>query len=179
MMTFESTRIEGVYLITLPKFDDNRGSFIKTFHNTEFSNNHISFHLRESYLSISHKNVIRGMHFQNPPHDHEKIVFCPQGKILDVVLDIRKESPTYGQHLSVELSAENHQAIHIPKGCAHGFLSLLDESITYYLVSSEYNKDNDDGILYNSFGMNWNCPQPIMSMRDSEFSSFEQFDSPF
>ena len=119
------------------------------------------------------------MHFQTPPHHHAKIVFCPQGAILDVIVDLRKESKTYGQFFAQELSAENHKAYYIPKGFAHGFKSLTDGAITYYLVSSEYSKEHDTGILYNSFGFDWELQNPIISERDLSFPALEGWNSPF
>ena len=119
------------------------------------------------------------MHFQVPPHQHSKIVFCPQGAVLDVIVDLRKNSATYGQYFSQELSAENHLAIYIPEGFAHGFKSLTDDAITYYLVSSEWSKAHDTGIRYNSFGFDWNASQPQLSSRDELFAALADFDSPF
>lgn len=171
--------LNGAYIITLPAFFDERGSFVKTFHDTTLREHGIDFQLKESYFSFSKKDVIRGMHFQMPPHQHAKIVFCPQGAILDVIIDLRKESATYGQYVATELSADNHKAYYIPEGFAHGFKSLTDDAITYYLVSSEYSKDHDTGIIYNSFGFDWETEQPIISERDLSFPRLEEFESPF
>jgi dTDP-4-dehydrorhamnose 3,5-epimerase len=158
---------------------DARGSFVKTFHNTILKNAGIDFTLRESYFSLSNKDVIRGMHFQLPPHHHAKIVFCPQGAILDVIVDLRKGSPTYGQHYAQELSAENHKAYYIPEGFAHGFKALTDNAITYYLVSSEYDQPSDTGIRYDSIGFDWGVAEPIISGRDLSFPTMQAFDTPF
>lgn len=171
--------LDGAYIIDLPAFFDNRGSFVKTFHETTLAEQGIQFDLKESYFSVSEKDVIRGMHFQTPPHQHAKIVFCPQGAILDVIVDLRLGSPSYGQHYAQELSAENSKAYYIPEGFAHGFKSLTPGAITYYLVSSEYSKEHDTGILYNSFGFDWGLDNPIISERDLSFMTFEQFKSPF
>ncbi len=179
MFAFQPLPLSGAAQITLPAFADNRGSFVKTFQGSLFRQAGIDFALQESYFSVSHKDVIRGMHFQLPPHDHAKIVFCPHGAILDVLVDLRRQSPTYGQHYAAELSAANHQAFYIPPGFAHGFKSLEDHTITYYLVSSEHSRDHDAGIMYNSFGMDWACAAPILSGRDQDFPPLEAFDSPF
>ncbi len=178
-MHIEALPLAVACLITLPFSTDNRGSFTKTFHDTDLKKAGIDFSLRESYFSVSHKNVIRGMHFQLPPHQHSKVVFCPQGAILDVIVDLRKNSTTYGQHVARELSADNHKAYFIPEGFAHGFLTLADNTITYYLVSSEYSKPQDTGILYNSIGLDWGINEPIISARDLSFMRLEDFDSPF
>lgn len=171
--------LDGAYIIDLPAFFDDRGSFVKTFHETTLAEHGIQFALKESYFSVSEKDVIRGMHFQTPPHQHAKIVFCPQGAILDVIVDLRLGSPSYGQHYAQELSAENNKAYYIPEGFAHGFKSLTPGAITYYLVSSEYSKEHDTGILYDSFGFDWGLDNPIISERDLSFMAFEEFKSPF
>lgn len=171
--------INDAYLFTMPSSEDARGGFVKSFSETQLANAGITFTLRESYFSFSKKDVIRGMHFQLPPHEHSKVVFCPVGAILDVVVDLRKDSPTYLQCQAHELSAENKKAIYIPEGFAHGFKSLTDGALTYYLVSSEYDKAHDTGIGYNSIGFDWGIDQPILSARDLSFVSMRDFDSPF
>ena len=135
--------------------------------------------MKKSYFSTSATDVIRGMHFQLPPYQHSKIVFCPFGAILDVIVDLRKQSTTFGQHYSQILSAENHKAYYIPEGFAHGFKSLSEGAMTYYLVSSEYNKDSDTGIRYDSFGFDWGIANPIISERDLSFAALKEFNSPF
>ena len=178
-MKIAETPIPGLILLSLPAHPDERGLFVKTFHESTLREAGIHFPLAESYFSFSRKGVIRGMHFQTPPHAHAKIVFCPVGAIRDVVLDLRKESETFGQHFSQELSAENHQAFYIPPGCAHGFESLADGSMTYYLVSSEYSREHDAGVRWDSFGMQWGVDAPILSARDAGFPPLADFDSPF
>jgi len=179
MFSFHPTPLDNAALIELPRFEDERGIFIKTFQNSLFLKKHLNFELQESYYSFSKKNVIRGMHFQLPPYQHAKIVFCPQGRIMDVLLDLRKESKTYKQFFATELSAENHKALFIPEGFAHGFMALADHSMTYYLLSSEYHKENDTGIKWDSFKMDWAIPNPIISERDRSFPELKDFDSPF
>lgn len=178
-MEFNPLPLKGAYIISLPKFIDDRGVFVKTFNAEIFSKNGIEFELKESYFSFSKKDVIRGMHFQLPAHEHAKVVYCPQGAILDVIVDLRKESATYGQYFAHELSAENHLAYYIPEGFAHGFKALTDDAMTYYLVSSGYNQQSDTGILWDSFGFDWQCTSPIISARDLSFQSLNEFDSPF
>ncbi|MBN1469621.1 MAG: dTDP-4-dehydrorhamnose 3,5-epimerase family protein [Fusobacteriaceae bacterium] len=174
-MKIIATEIIGVYIVENFHAKDNRGSFTKTFHRNFFNDNNLCCEFSESYFSINNKNVIRGMHFQLPPYDHEKLVYVPKGKILDVVLDLRKNSKTYGKAISVELSSENFQSIYIPKGCAHGFKSLEDDTITVYNVATVYNQENDFGLHYNSFGFDWEIEKVIISERDSNFISFNQF----
>ncbi|WP_345077696.1 dTDP-4-dehydrorhamnose 3,5-epimerase family protein [Nemorincola caseinilytica] len=171
--------LEGAYLITLPSSQDVRGTFVKTFHDTSLAAAGISFTLRESYFSFSHKDVIRGMHFQLPPHHHSKVVFCPRGAILDVIVDLRAGSATYGQYYAHELSEDNHMAYFIPEGFAHGFKALTDGAMTYYLVSTEYSRDHDTGIRYDSIGFDWGVKEPIISARDLSFGTLADLKSPF
>ena len=178
-MLIQALPLSGAKLITLPSSSDNRGSFVKTFHTTSLMAGGINFTLRESYFSFSKKDVIRGMHFQLPPHDHSKIVFCPQGAIMDVILDLRNDSGTYGQYYAHILSAENNQAYFIPEGFAHGFKSLTENTMTYYLVSSEYCQTHDTGIRYDSIGFDWEVTNPILSARDLSFKTLSEFNSSF
>ena len=178
-MQIESTKLADARIITLPAPADDRGIFVKTFHDNTLKASGIDFTLRESYFSTSKKDVIRGMHFQTPPYQHAKMVFCPHGAILDVIIDLRKDSATYGQYITQELSLENHKALYIPAGFAHGFKALTEGAITYYLVSSEYSKDNDTGILYNSFGFDWQVANPIISQRDLSFQTLSELQTPF
>jgi dTDP-4-dehydrorhamnose 3,5-epimerase len=174
-MQVETTKLEGVFIINNFHSQDERGNFVKTFNKSQFENKFIKLKIEESYFSISHKDVIRGMHFQLPPYDHEKLVFVPKGAIIDVVLDLRKHSKTFGQFISIKLSSENKKSIFIPKGCAHGFKSLMNDSITIYMVATEYNFDSDFGIHFNSFGFDWEIDNPIVSSRDRNLIGFESF----
>jgi dTDP-4-dehydrorhamnose 3,5-epimerase/CDP-3, 6-dideoxy-D-glycero-D-glycero-4-hexulose-5-epimerase len=174
-MTFENTKLNGVYIINNFNAVDDRGLFVKTFNKKQFQDNNIDFDIRESYYSISNKNVIRGMHFQLPPHDHEKLVYVVKGSILDVIVDLRKNSKTYKQHISINLSEENKKSIFIPKGLAHGFKSIKDGTITVYNVASEYNADFDSGIKFDSFNFNWNSREIVMSNRDKDLQSLDSF----
>ena len=180
-MKLEETILEGVYIIDNFNASDNRGQFVKTFNKNLFKENNINFDIRESYYSSSEKNVIRGMHFQLPPHDHEKLVYVSKGSIIDIVIDLRKNSKTYQKFISVELSASNNKSIFIPKGLAHGFKSLEDNSITVYNVATEYNPKSDMGIKFDSFGFDWESESYIISDRDTAFLTLEQFslDNPF
>lgn len=171
--------MDNYQILSLPSFNDHRGGFVKTFQESLLLEKGINFNLRESYYSISKKDVIRGMHFQLPPHQHSKIVFCTKGAILDVIVDLRKDSPHYKQFVMQELSADNHKAFYIPEGFAHGFKALTEDAITYYLVSSEYQKDSDTGIRYDSIGFDWELSNPVISDRDLSFGTLAAFASPF
>jgi dTDP-4-dehydrorhamnose 3,5-epimerase len=171
--------LKGAYLIEPNTAEDHRGSFIKIYNESFFQANGLDIAIKESYYSISKKNVIRGMHFQTPPHDHLKIVYVPQGGIIDVILDIRKNSPTYGKFFTIELSDKNGKAAVIPTGMAHGFRVLEENTNVTYLQTSCYAAEYDTGIHYNSFGFDWEISNPILSRRDEAFSDFKTFDSPF
>jgi dTDP-4-dehydrorhamnose 3,5-epimerase len=178
-MEIFNTPIIGAFLIKPKIFQDDRGAFVKTFHQDFFSNNNLCGDFKEGFYSTSKKNVIRGMHFQIPPHDHVKIVNVTKGSIKDVILDIRVGSPTYGKFVVQELCAQNGFVVYIPKGCAHGFLSLEDESCVSYLHSTSHAAECDTGIRYDSFGMDWGTDDPIISKRDKNLVEFENFNSPF
>lgn len=171
--------LSSAYLFTMPSSEDARGSFVKSYSETLLKKAGVDFTLRESYFSFSKKDVVRGMHFQLPPYQHSKVVFCPVGAILDVIVDLRKDSPTYLKHFADELSAENKRAVYIPEGFAHGFKALTDDALTYYLVSSEYNKDADTGIRYDTIGFDWGVTEPVISARDLSFIRMKDFESPF
>jgi dTDP-4-dehydrorhamnose 3,5-epimerase len=178
-MKIEESYIEGLKIIHLEKFSDNRGSFLKVYNIEFFKENYLQTDFKESYFSVSNKNVLRGMHFQIPPFEHVKLVYLNKGSIIDVILDIRKRSATYGQSFTTEISQNNPILIYIPVGCAHGFLSLEDNSIVSYLQTSSYSKEFDMGVRWDSFGMNWHIKDPIISQRDNSFGSLSDLNSPF
>lgn len=178
MKNIISCLLPGVRVIENFLNTDKRGHFVKTFHASKFRDSGFTDLFRESYYSESYKDVIRGMHFQKPPFEHEKLVYVTKGKILDVILDLRTNLNTYGQYITVELG-EFGSSIYIPKGLAHGFLVLSDTSTVVYNVTTEYNKNADTGIRWDSFGFEWPVKKPIISDRDSEFDEFEKFISPF
>lgn len=166
--------LQDAFLITLFRQEDARGVFFKPFHFSSLQHVGIDFTVKESISSTSKKNVLRGMHFQKAPHEQAKIVYCPHGAILDVILDIRPESTSYGKFAAVELSAENGHSLYIPAGFAHGFLALTDGAVTSYLMNEEYHPASDAGILWNSFGFEWPVIQPVISERDTLFTPFIQ-----
>lgn len=178
MIRFIQKDIEGLVLIENFISRDDRGAFIKTFHSEKIKEVGFSDCFKESYYSISSKDVIRGMHFQTPPHDHEKLVYVTSGKILDVVVDLRKNSPSYGRYVAIEMEALSNSIL-IPKGCAHGFLTMSDSATVVYNVTTTYFPESDSGILWNSFGFDWPVCNPIISKRDLSFKDFPSFSSPF
>ncbi len=178
-MTITETKIEGVKILQPAAFNDERGGFTKPFHKETFEKAGLNTRFDESFYSISKKGVIRGMHFQIPPADHAKLVYCPAGSIMDVVVDLRKSSKTFGQYVTVELSQKNSTSIYIPRGCAHGFLSLEDGSCTVYMQETMRSAEHEGGIRYDSFGIDWGVEAPILSARDKIFPTLAEFNSPF
>jgi dTDP-4-dehydrorhamnose 3,5-epimerase len=178
-MIIEPTFISDLYLIKLNQISDLRGSFTKTIHKETFDSSSMDSNFTESFYSTSHKNVIRGMHFQVPPDDHRKLVYLISGSILDVVLDIRKKSATYGKFFSIIITEDKPRAIYIGKGLAHGFKSLEDNSTVEYHTTTSHSKLNETGIKYNSFGFDWGSENVILSERDLNSKNFIDFNSPF
>lgn len=158
---------------------DARGSFVKVFHADAFRELGLATEFTEEYYSHSHKGVIRGMHFQTPPADHAKMVYCVRGEVFDVVLDLRVGSPTYGQAATFVLSAEAGNYVYIPKGLAHGFCALSDTATLVYKVTTVYAPQSDAGVLWSSVDVDWPVETPILSERDARFPRFDQFESPF
>lgn len=179
MFTVKETRLLGCFEVQPRVLDDERGRFVKVFHEDEFKKLDLETIFREEYYSHSRRGVIRGMHFQMPPSDHVKLVYCVHGEVLDVVLDLRKGSPTYGQAEYKKLSADRGNYLYIPKGFAHGFCATSDIATLVYKVSTVYDPLRDTGVLWNSFDFNWPTSEPVISARDSSFNSLSDFDSPF
>lgn len=178
-MEIINTGFEGLYVLQTINFQDNRGGFQKLFNFDFFHENGLDCEFKEFYFSVNKKGVCRGMHFQVPPHDHTKVVYVSKGRILDVCVDIRKSSNTYGKCFSIELDDKKAQYLYIPKGFAHGFLSLEEGSIVNYAQTTCYNKDCDCGILQNSIDYDWGIENPIVSGRDLTFPKLSEFNSPF
>jgi dTDP-4-dehydrorhamnose 3,5-epimerase len=173
------TALTGCYEIRPVVTKDARGSFVKTFNAEHFLAHGLYMEWSEEYYSTSRRDVVRGMHCQVPPHEHDKLVCCMQGKALDVVIDLRKESPTYGRYLAIELDSQHGLGLLIPKGMAHGFLALTENVLMSYKVSSSYNPSSDTGIRWDSFGFGWGIDQPIVSDRDRSLPALKNFKSPF
>lgn len=175
---FAKLDLEDAYVIRAVHMEDYRGSFTKYFEKGIFEENGISFHTHESFVSVSAKNAIRGLHFQlkNP---QAKIVHVLRGKAWDVIVDLRPASPTYGKWTGVNLTSENHNLLYIPKGYAHGFAALEDETMMLYFCEGAYDKETDTGIVYNdaSIGIEWPLGErePILSERDRNLMTFEEY----
>lgn len=176
---FEKMDITDAYIIRSFCAEDNRGSFVKSFEKDIFAQNNIPFHCSEDFISYSTKNVIRGMHFQLF-HPQAKIVGVISGKVFDVIVDLRKESDTFGEWRGVYLSAENRSCLYIPKGCAHGFISLSDNSIVSYKCDGKYDKETDTGIIFNDADINIEWPindisNAVLGLRDKNLMTFAEF----
>lgn len=177
-MKVERDLLPGCYLIRCDLFEDLRGTFVKTYHESLYREFGITFKMREEYYSVSKQYVIRGMHFQSPPFEHEKIISCFQGGVLDVLLDLR-QGDGYGRIASVELSGGDGRIIYIPKGIAHGFLSLESNSLMLYKTSSIHMPELDCGVRWDSFGFDWGVEKPLVSSRDQQHVEFNKFKTVF
>lgn len=174
-MKIISEPLHKCFVLKSTKSCDNRGSFVKTFNDNVFLDLGINFKVKEQFISKSKKNVIRGLHFQKPPFEHDKIVFCSRGNVIDVLVDLRKHSKTFLKTFSIELDSEVDEYIFIPAGVAHGFLSKQDDSELIYLTSTVHEPEYDSGIHYNSINFNWPISQPIVSDRDLKLPSLSEF----
>jgi dTDP-4-dehydrorhamnose 3,5-epimerase len=167
-MEFKRFEIEGPVLIIPRVFEDERGFFLESYNEKVFKENGIDVPWVQDNHSKSIGKVLRGMHFQLPPHTQDKLVRVIKGKVLDVIIDLRKDSPTFKKWVSVELSEENKHLFFVPKGFAHGFITLTDEVEFQYKVSSLYNKESDRGLAWNDpeIGIEWPYTDPILSPKD-------------
>lgn len=177
-MKITERKFIGVFEIQLNPIGDNRGFFMRTFDINEFN----KFGLNKMWVQENHSRstqigIIRGLHFQLPPFSETKLVRCIHGAVLDVFVDLRKNSPTFGHWDSIELSAENKKMIFIPRGFAHGFCTLTDESEVLYKVDNFYSKENERGLLWNDpeIGINWPTKSPILSDKDQRNMTLNDF----
>ncbi|MFL5784787.1 MAG: dTDP-4-dehydrorhamnose 3,5-epimerase family protein [Bacteriovoracaceae bacterium] len=168
-------KISGVLFLEGSAFQDDRGELHKPLYNSIIP----GFKADEVYYIISKKNVLRGMHFQLPPFEQGKFIYVAKGKILDVIVDLRKNSPTFGQSSSFSLSAGDNRAVYVPPGCAHGYLTLEEESVIHYVQSGNYSREHERGIRFDSFGFNWPVKFPVVSEKDSLLPELSQYQSPF
>lgn len=182
-MEIIKTAIEGLLIIKPRIFEDARGYFFESFSLREFEEKVGKVNFVQDNESMSSYGVMRGLHFQRPPYTQSKLVRCVRGKVLDVAVDIRKGSPTYGQHVAVELSEENHLQFFIPHGFAHGFSVLSETAVFQYKCDNFYAPQADGGIsiLDSSLGIDWRIPveRVILSEKDTRHQLLKDFDSPF
>jgi dTDP-4-dehydrorhamnose 3,5-epimerase len=178
-MTFSETPIEQVLVLSPPVFTDNRGSFVKVFNRNLFAAHGLQCEWEEFFYSVSNRDVLRGFHFQLPPMDLEKVVWVTSGEVLDVVLDLRKDSGTFGSCFSVTLSEVNCKAIYIPKGVAHAFCVLSETATVLYQTSRGFSPQHDTGIRWDSVGFDWPVTNPVLSVKDNNLPALANFVSPF
>ncbi len=178
-MKFLEQNIPGLVLVESKVAVDVRGDFVKTYHEVMWRDAGLAFELKEEFYSTSRAGVIRGMHFQVPPAEHAKVVTCLSGAVMDVVVDLRVGSPTFGQSRTFELTAVNRNVLFIPAGLAHGFIARTEGSLIHYKTSSVHSPEHDRGIRWNSFGLDWGEAAPLVSARDAAFPGLAEFRSPF
>ena len=182
-MNVIKTAIDGVFIIEPRIFEDSRGYFFESFSQREFNEKIAPIVFVQDNESKSSYGVMRGLHFQRPPYTQSKLVRCVKGSVLDVAVDIRKGSPTYGQHVAEELTEDNHLAMFIPKGFAHGFAVLSETAVFQYKCDEFYHHESEGGIsiLDDSLGIDWRIPtdKAILSDKDTKHPLLKDFDSPF
>lgn len=174
-MIFAETRLRGAYIIEPEPRVDERGYFARTFCREEFISHGLNPDIVQCSISFNKKQgTLRGMHYQEKPFEETKLVWCNRGAIYDVVIDLRPESPTYRQWISAELTQENHAAVYVPAGCAHGFQTLTDNAEVFYQISQMHRPEAARGVRWNdpAFGVTWPAGQKIISSRDREYPDF-------
>lgn len=182
-MTIKTTPIPGLLIIEPRVFEDNRGCFFELFNDAAYQENGIETGFVQDNVSYSIKNTIRGLHYQLAPYAQTKLVQVLKGHVLDVAVDLRENSPTFGQHYAIELSEENKLQFYIPKGFAHGFRALSDDVVFIYKCSAPYNKNAERGINFNDkeLGIDWkiNVNEAIVSPKDEVLPAFNEADKNF
>lgn len=180
-MEFITNEIEGLVVIKPTVFEDERGHFFEYYQKELFAQNGIKDDFVQDNQSLSQKGVLRGLHFQAPPYAQAKLIRVIKGAVLDVAVDIRKNSPTYGKHFSIELNERNKKQLYIPVGFAHGFLTLADNTIFSYKCSNFYNKASEGALLWNdqNLAIDWGITTPILSGKDKEAPTLKSFSTPF
>ncbi len=161
------TLCKGCYELQPLVMKDNRGGFVKTVHKSQFDILGLRVDFVEQYYSSSHKRVLRGMHYQAPPMHHAKLIYCVQGQVLDVALDLRRSSASFLQYFTIELSADIGNMVYLEPGFAHGFYVYSESATLVYNVTSEFSAEHDHGLRWNSFGFSWPDSNPIVSARDA------------
>ena len=182
-MKFIKTEISDVYIIEPSVFGDHRGYFLESFNQENFKKNIGAIKFIQDNESKSSKGVLRGLHFQKPPFAQSKLVRCIEGRVMDIAVDIRKGSPTYGKHVAIELSGENKRQLFVPSGFAHGFSVLSENAVFAYKVDNRYAPESDSGIRYDDkeLNINWGLKKEDvqLSAKDKDLKSFKDLISPF
>ena len=174
-MIFSETKLSGSYIIEIEKIEDERGFFARTWDREEFSKIELDSEFIQSSISQNKKKgTIRGMHYQTKPYEESKIVRCAKGRIFDVIIDLRPDSKTFKEWFSIELSADNYKMLYIPKGFAHGFQTLEDNTEIFYDISQLYKPEYSKGIRWDdkTFGIKWPLKVSLISQRDLSYTPF-------
>ena len=178
----EEKELDGLIVFETKVFNDERGYFMESYNEKMFNQNvleHFSF--KQDNISCSKKNVLRGLHFQAPPFDQGKLIQVLNGRVVDVVVDLRRGSKSFGKHMKIELSSENCKQLWIPPGFAHGFLTLEDDTLFSYKCTNHYSKNHEMDLLWNDENLNieWGIENPIISEKDKKATKFQDLNSPF
>lgn len=179
-MQIETTALDGVLVLTPRRFGDARGWFVETFNADRMAEAGIGTRfVQDNHSYSAAKGTLRGLHYQKPPRAQDKLVRCSRGAILDVAVDVRGGSATYGHWVAVELSAENGRQLLVPKGFLHGFVTLADDTEVQYKCSDLYAPDCDGGVRWDSVGIDWGVTAPVLSEKDKVATAFADWQSPF
>ncbi len=180
-MRIDTTPIEGLLIITPKVFNDERGYFFESYNDKTFKDLGLTINFVQDNESLSSKGVLRGLHFQKPPYSQGKLVRVVKGSVLDVAVDLRRSSKTFGKWHSIILNGESKQMFYIPEGFAHGFITLEDNTIFSYKCTNLYNKESEGSIRWNDPDINidWNCVNPILSDKDKKSPFLKDIESPF
>ncbi len=171
---YKPLEIDGCYELTSNSFSDHRGVLTKIWHSEIYDKLGVNFKIQESYYSTSKLGVLRGMHFQIPPHDQYKLVCCLKGEIQDAMIDLREGSPTSQKSIDLVISSTKKNLVLIPPGIAHGFLSLSDPAVVLYMASTTYAPDHDTGLHWQDCNVNWKNDNPIISAKDKELPKLQE-----
>lgn len=180
-MEISTTPIADILIIKPKVFGDHRGHFFESYREDRLKDYGVKEDFIQDNQSLSSKGILRGLHFQMNPYAQGKLVRVVKGAVLDVAVDIRKYSSTYGQHVAVKLSEENKTMMYVPPGFAHGFVTLADDTIFLYKCTNYYHKESEGSVLWNSPELNidWGIDNPVLSEKDKIATPFSEFDSPF
>jgi len=176
-MKFVKTPLQGVFILELEKIEDDRGFFARSFCQEEFTSHNLDPVIKQCNISYNkHKGTIRGMHFQRAPYQEAKVVSCISGSIYDVIIDLRKDSPTYCQWYGIELKANEYKSLYIPEGFAHGFQTLEPETLIHYQISEFYKPDYAEGVRWNDpvFNIQWPVKITSISEKDKNYPDYKK-----
>jgi dTDP-4-dehydrorhamnose 3,5-epimerase len=174
----EALQLKGAFIIRPLRFDDERGIFFKLYTKEILARFNVKPFFNEEYLSISKKNVLRGLHFQKGEFSQAKLVRCIRGEVYDVIVDLRKSSPTFSRWQGIKLSEENGVCLYVPRGFAHGFLALKDDSYVMYKADNDYKPESEDGIIWNdpNLRIDWGIANPILSDKDKTWKTIKEIE---